>query len=116
MSIIVKNLTMPTECRECYFMKYYPVTGRTWCEVCEGGLLADDRKAIPFDGRPKWCPLVELPENHGDLIDRAEIFEMMKHAPHAFRFFTEGDYVDVRVMDDILCSVNVLFEAEESEC
>ena len=74
MSVMVKNMTMPTDCRECRLMEYHNSTGKTWCTPADG-LLAEDFRSIPFDGRPEWCPLVELPEKHGDLIDREALYD-----------------------------------------
>lgn len=69
MSVIVRGMEMPKDCRECRLMEYHCSTGETWCAPADG-LLAEIFKPIPFDGRPDWCPLAELPEKHGDLIDR----------------------------------------------
>lgn len=53
-------------------MDYHSKTGRTWCFPTKI-LLADDYKPIAFDGRHEWCPLVEIPEKHGRLIDADEL-------------------------------------------
>ena len=68
MSILVKGMTMPIECRVCSFLEFYNHTGETWCKA-GNEILASGFKPIPFEGRPDWCPLVELPEKHGRLID-----------------------------------------------
>jgi hypothetical protein len=39
--------------------------------------LAEDYKTIRFKGRHKECPLVELPEKHGRLVDVDEIHATM---------------------------------------
>ena len=72
MSVLVKDMEMPKECRECPMCEYYEITGNTWCKSADG-LLAENYKPISFDGIPEWCPLVELPEKHGDLIDRGKL-------------------------------------------
>lgn len=77
MSVLVKNMTIPEDCRECRFMEYHLSTGKTWCTPADG-LLAEDFKPIPFDGRPDWCPLAELPEKHGRLIDESIVLEMIR--------------------------------------
>lgn len=69
MSVLIRNMEMPTDCRECPFNTYHSNCGETICWVNKES-IASDYKPIHFDGRPKWCPLVELPEHHGDLIDR----------------------------------------------
>jgi len=68
MNIIVKNMQMPKDCRECRMMEYHERTGKTWCKPADG-LLADTYRPIMYDGRPDWCPLVEIPEKHGRLVD-----------------------------------------------
>ena len=60
MSVIVKGMEMPESCRECRFLVDY------WCYA----KLAHGVPGPMFmDHRPDWCPLVELPEKHGRLID-----------------------------------------------
>lgn len=71
MSILIRGMQMPSECRKC-FMMHYAMTGETYCEVNDK-TLAKNYRPIEFDGRPDWCPLVELPEKHGRLIDADEL-------------------------------------------
>ena len=70
MSVLVKGMKMPDSCRHCCMM-----TG-TFCDI----LNID---VDPFyDGekhRNVCCPLVELPEKHGRLIDVDELIEDLKH-------------------------------------
>jgi len=67
-SVLIKGMRMPEECRDCPLEMYYMNCGDTRCRATNK-LLADDYRAIPFSGRPDWCPLVEVPAPHGDLID-----------------------------------------------
>ena len=69
MSVIVKGMKMPETCNKCDAYVCY----KQWAldpgdEFC--GLTKND---IPSEGVPSWCPLVELPEKHGPLIDADEI-------------------------------------------
>lgn len=59
MSVLIKGMKMPQSCNECV-AKYFDC-----CYVSP----PESNGICPFDGRPKWCPLVEIPP-HGDLIDR----------------------------------------------
>ena len=68
MSVLIKGMIMPKDCRECPLQVYHSGTGRTWCYPADK-LLAKNYRPIPFDGIPDWCPPVELPEKHGRLID-----------------------------------------------
>ena len=72
MSVIVKGMEMPSDCCECRLMDYDLYTGKTWCFPADA-ILAEDYNPIGFDGRPDWCPLAEVKEPHGDLIDRDEL-------------------------------------------
>ena len=68
MSVLIKGMEMPEDCRDCPMEMFYMNCGETRCRA-KNKILAEDFKAIPFDGRPDWCPLVEVPVPHGDLID-----------------------------------------------
>ncbi len=78
MGVYIKGMQMPKGCNECCFCSGY-MTGqaRILGYVCLASLGKEDsvrgRRKIDelcFPYRPNWCPLVELPEKHGDLIDR----------------------------------------------
>lgn len=76
MSVLIKGMLMPKNCRECRFKDYVFTTGVTWCGV-DCVVLARNFEAIGFDGRPDWCPLVDLGK-HGDLIDRDKVIPKLK--------------------------------------
>lgn len=62
MSVIIKGMTMPNTCYDCEFHQSgYP----DWCDLSFISLDIDKTSR-----RPDWCPLVEIPDDHGDLIDR----------------------------------------------
>lgn len=69
MSVIIKGMEMPSECITCPLCQYYPMIGETRCRRT-GEVLASGFGTIKFNGRSEHCQLVELPEKHGDLIDR----------------------------------------------
>ena len=69
MSVVVKGMKMPECCRECPFENYYSDTGKTVC-MASLRVLAIGFGIISFDGRHSSCPIVALPDKHGDLIDR----------------------------------------------
>ncbi len=75
MSVIVKGMDMPTNCRDCIFCHFYSISGYTKCDI---GLkvLAYDYKPILFDGKPNWCPLIEIPKD-ARLIDKRIVKEKM---------------------------------------
>lgn len=66
MSILIKGMKMPESCLLCF------AQFGGWCYVAPPEI--DERVAPTVEeaaeqGKPEWCPLVELPD-HGDLIDR----------------------------------------------
>ena len=67
MSVLIKGMEMPPDCRVCPFEMYYMNTGKTRCGAAMR-TLAENFKTIPFVGRADFCPLIELLP-HGRLID-----------------------------------------------
>ena len=63
MSVVIPGMEMPKNCWDCP------------CFFSEGWLCnLDDECREDCDGRPDWCPLVELPEKHGRLIDADALY------------------------------------------
>ena len=59
MSEVIVRMETPTGCANC------PM-GDDDSRFCKAA-----KKYIPMLGKPSWCPIIgELPEQHGDLIDR----------------------------------------------
>ena len=78
MSIYIKGTRAPGDCRECQFINYSAISGRTWCGVT-GDVLAVDFRSIPFDGISENCPIEEIPP-HGRLIDADALKEaILRH-------------------------------------
>lgn len=80
MGIYIKGMEMPNECRNCRMSVYHGNTGKTWCTPADA-ILAEGYKPIPFDGRPDWCPAVEVKEPHGDLADVSEVKKCLHDLP-----------------------------------
>ena len=68
MSILIKGMRMPENCIKC------PMQFGGMCYVMPAEV--DESRVAPTveeawkQGKPDWCPLVEISEPHGDLIDR----------------------------------------------
>ena len=75
MSILIKGVDMPNDCRECPFEMYYFNCGETKCRAT-GKILADFYKPIPFDGRAEECPLKEIPD-HGMIVSKETLLECL---------------------------------------
>lgn len=57
-SVLVKGMKMPSNCAHCI------------CANDDTRYCAAAHEYIPMLGKPDFCPLVALPDKHGDLIDR----------------------------------------------
>ena len=76
MSVLIKGMEMPTRCAVCVLcdLRY-----GTKCKITKMSYY--DSEGYPrggYNDRPDWCPLVEIPEPHGDLINRDALLEMVK--------------------------------------
>ena len=82
MSILIRDMEIPKSCDKCRFC----VNGFTdaapmyECAVqsYENVSVLVESNGEPFDFRPDWCPLVELPP-HGRLIDADELKSKFRH-------------------------------------
>lgn len=75
MSVIIKGMEMPKSCEDCGF---YGIE-------CEGGCALTKYYVLrkKDEDRPKWCPLVDLPEPHGNLVD-ADTVEFEGEHEHGY--------------------------------
>ena len=62
--LLIKGMEMPQSCSNCNWSRYsFP---NAWCSMTHHKVDIEVAK----NGRPDDCPLIEVPEPHGDLIDR----------------------------------------------
>lgn len=72
MSVLVKGMEMPEKCGLC---DLFHAESPMHCTVVKGHKTVGAPYGIP---RPEWCPLVELPDHHGRLVDAdALIIDLM---------------------------------------
>ena len=93
MSILIKGMEMPRNCLEC---ELYGAMYSSGCDVASLGIP----KRYNYDPhtRPDWCPLVELPEKHGRLIDADKIIKDMNEMKvKGEAFVTAVEYVKIIV-------------------
>ena len=76
MSVLIKGMEMPKDCLHCPFSYMSSDCLKIWiiCKVKD--VSVTDGDAVK-EGRPDWCPLVEVPP-HGDLIDRDALCEYIE--------------------------------------
>lgn len=80
MSIIIRDMAMPRTCIEC------KLRHKTMClPLCQSFALRSHKADA---GRLQNCPLVPLPEGHGDLIDKTEAYDRIAEQEG-------GNYIDM---------------------
>ena len=79
MTECIVRMEMPKNCGFCPMAHWNKVNELTGCDAVGG------KRYIPKDDkfwntdRPTWCPIIgELPEGHGDLIDRDEYLKLLE--------------------------------------
>lgn len=75
MSILIKGIGMPETCDDCQFHRYHS-HGEYVCVATP--MFYPMNLANSKGIRKDWCPLVELPETHGRLIDADAFAENIK--------------------------------------
>ena len=70
MSVLIKGMKMPEKCGSC---DLFHVESPMHCTVVKGHKTVGAPYGMP---RPDWCPLVEIPEPHGRLIDASHKVDM----------------------------------------
>lgn len=91
MAILIKDMEMPTTCISCDFHK------------CAGGVgdfcVLTRQRQFRFKNRPASCPLVEIPEPHGRLIDADAAYDALSEAA------ADATYSSCVAFDmDIICA------------
>ena len=76
MSVLIKGMRMPENCIKCP-MQFGGMCYVMPAEVDEGRVAPTVEEAWK-QGKPDWCPLIEIPESHGDLIDRDALLDMVR--------------------------------------
>lgn len=78
MSIIIKGESMPEACAFCPCFRDDSIDG-VHCYMCKASFITYGKEDDwIWNTRPNWCPLVELPEKHGRLIDADAFAERIK--------------------------------------
>ena len=114
MSVLIRGMDMPSECRECPLCQYYMAVGETRCRRT-GEVLASGFGTIKFSGRSEHCQLAELPEKHGRLIDADKLFDAMKYSNWKILFSFDGTFLDISKFSEIIRNIPTVIEAEGEE-
>jgi hypothetical protein len=78
MGVYVKGMEMPHDCGDCDFLsglichdnEYY-----CYAPAFEKNYSINVTDNVENWSRPDWCPLVEIPIPHGDLVDKDKVYQ-----------------------------------------
>lgn len=73
MSVLIKGMAMPETCEKCMFCKWSNLHQTGACTLHDWEPTGADFSEDYLSKRADWCPLVEIPSKHGDLIDRDNV-------------------------------------------
>lgn len=81
MSVVVKGMEMPESCAKCK-LKYW-TNANPYCPVIKSNLEWNQYSSGEWTGIDTRCPLVELPDKHGRLIDADRLIDaaMRSYSP-----------------------------------
>lgn len=97
MGVYIKGMEMPKQCGYCQFC--HTEDFESWC--CYTG-----REDILFDAIPEWCPLTEVAEPHGRLIDADALVDTVV-------FHTNIPAETKEFIEDLIGIAPTVIEAEE---
>ena len=71
MSLLIKGMEMPKDCPYCPMSHWNKRDEFTGCDIVSGKkyTLFNNKEYANSSTRPDWCPLIEIPDKHGRLID-----------------------------------------------
>lgn len=107
MSVIVKGMDMPDSCAVCRFAG----RGGYFMERIVCMFTGENEDAENVDRLPD-CPLVALPDHHGDLIDRDEFKETLDYYIREAGWSDEHNEALTWVKDDFIDAEMIIVEAE----
>ena len=115
MSVLIKGIGIPESCAECRFC----VNGFTddapmyecACQSYDNVSVLVDKDGQPFDFRPEWCPLIEVPTPHGRLGDLDELKSKFRHG----KGDNDTDSAWISAIRRAITQAETIIEAEGSE-
>ena len=75
MSVLVKGMEMPKNCNECKFGTWSNLHQTAACKRHDFEPCFKDHSREYMEKRADFCPLVEVPAQHGRLIDADALLE-----------------------------------------
>lgn len=88
MGVFIKGMEMPQKCGQC---KLYHAEYPMYCLAVEGYRTVGAPYGMP---RPDWCPLVEIKEPHGRMIDADKLAKYKYENIWTNRLIIDADDLD----------------------
>ena len=112
------NLEMPKDCPMCPFAHYDMFNTFRGCDITRGKRWAvtNDKDYAESSTRPDWCPLIEVPEPHGRLIDGDKVLDGLAHniGICSLDYLTPNEWAIVSWFRDAPTIIPASEEAEEN--
>lgn len=113
MSVLIKGMNMPEGCFDCQFCQRYYFDGNEWKYHCS---VAFGLQEVPDDGeKPSYCPLVEVPTPHGNLIDSSQVMDVEIYDENKKDFSYKSMTIEELLNTWSSVEVPVVIEAETRE-
>lgn len=111
MSVMIRGMKMPEDCPVCPLAHWNKLDCFTGCELIKRYF---DKEDMETRGRPSFCPLVELPAQHGRLIDAYELaIEILKLQKYRFSIEDPEIFVSRKAVMQAISDNPTVIEAEE---
>ena len=110
MSFVVMGMEMPESCAKCR-LKYWTNAG-PYCPIIKSSLEWNQFSTGEWAGVDKRCPLGELPEKHGRLIDADGLKETLDYYIREAGWGEKTNRVLGWVKDEFIDAETTIVEAE----
>ena len=80
MSILIKGMKMPKNCNECKFGTWSNLHQTACCKRHDFDPCFEDHSREYMEKRADFCPLVEIPEPHGEHLCEDEVVSCLEGA------------------------------------
>ena len=109
MSVVIRGMKMPETCDECP-LHHYHSAGKYVCEATP--MFYPWNLANTKGIRKEWCPLVELPAEHGRLIDADALKDTLDYYIREAGWSDEINEALTWVRDEFIDHEPTVIEAE----
>lgn len=94
MSVLIKGMEMPTTCEECDFCHWSNLHQTGICDRYGDEPVCPDHGTDYRKTRARFCPLIELPEKHGRLVDADALIDGYRHMGYDPNEHPEESYME----------------------